>query len=79
MVPMKFDCFNICSLSGDNARTVFDEVATDCDPCSLWFVLLWSDGADNTREGHGPPFGDSVLVDEEDGIGSFDSVADALC
>ena len=79
MVLVKLDCFNVSCLSGDNAGIVFDEVATDCDPCSLGFLLLWSDCADNAREGDGPAFGDLVFVDEEDGVGALDSTTNALC
>ena len=79
MVPVEFDCFNVCSFSGDNARIVFDEVATDSDSCSFGVFFLWSDCAYDSREGDCPAFGDLVFVDEEDGVGSFDSVAHALC
>ena len=78
MVPMEFDCLCVCSLSGDNARVVEDEVATDCDPCLLGFFFLWAHGADNPWKGCCSAFGDLVFVDEEDGVGAFDSVPDAL-
>ena len=79
MIPMKFHGFNVCSFSGDNAWTIFDEVATDCDSGSFGIFLLRTDGAHNSREGDCSALGDLVLVDEEDGVGSFDSVANALC
>ena len=78
MVPMELDGFNVCSFSGDNARIVFDEVATDCDPCSFGVFLFWADGAYNTREGDGPALGHLVFVNEEDCVGSFDSVSNSL-
>ena len=47
VVPVELDSFNICSLSGDNAWMISDEVATDCDSGSFGFFLLRADGADN--------------------------------
>ena len=79
MFSVQFDCFNVSCFCGDNAWVISDEVTTHCDPCSLWFFFLWSDGADNSREGHGPALGDLVLVNEEDGVGAFDSIAKTLC
>ena len=46
--------------------------------CSFGFFLLWSDGAKCLWEGHNSACWDLVFVDEEDGIGSFDSAANAL-
>ena len=42
MVPVQLDCFNICSLNGDNARTVSDEVATHGDASNGWGFCLSS-------------------------------------
>ena len=78
MFPVKLDCFDASSVSGDNSWTISDEVTTDSDLCPFGFFLLWSDGADNAREGDCPALGDLVLVNEEDGVGSFDSVSNAL-
>ena len=79
MVPVKLDCFDISSVSSDNAWVISDEVATDGDSSPFWFFFLWSGGADNAREVDCPAFGHLVLVNEEDGVGSFDSVANAPC
>ena len=78
MVPVELDSFNVCSFSGDNAWTISDEVATDCDLCSLGFFLLRLHGADNLGAGDCSAFGHLMLVDEEHGVGSFDSIANAL-
>ena len=78
MVPMELDGFNVCSFSGDNAWTVFDEVATDCHSGSFGIFFFWADGANNLRTGHCSALGDLMLVDEEDCIGSFDSVSNSL-
>ena len=78
VVPMELDCFNVSCLSGDNTRAVCDEVATDCDPCSFGVFLFRADGANDPREGDCSALGDLVLVDEEDCVGSFDSVSNAL-
>ena len=79
MVPMELDGFNVCSFSGDNAWMIFDEVATDCDSGSFGIFLLRADGANNLWKGDCSALGNLVLVDEEDCVGSFDSVACALC
>ena len=79
MFSVQFDCFNVSCFCGNNAWTVSDEVATCGDAGSLWLILLRSDCADNSREGHGPALGDLVLVNEEDGVGAFDSIAKTLC
>ena len=78
MVPMELDGFNVCSFSGDNAWMIFDEVATDCDSGSFGVFFFRANGANNLREGDCPALGDLVLVDEEDCIGSFDSVSNSL-
>ena len=78
MVPMELDGFNVCSFSGDNAWTILDEVTTDCNSGSLGVFFFRADGANNLREGDCSALGDLVLVDEEDCIGSFDSVSNAL-
>ena len=78
MVPMEFDGFNVCSFGGDNAWTIFCEVATDCDPCSFEVFLFRADGANNLGEGDCSALGNLVLVDEEDCVGSFDSVSNPL-
>ena len=78
MVPMELDGFNVCSLSGDNAGVILDEVATDCNASSFGFIFLWADGADDSWEGDGPALGHLVFVNEEDCVGSFDSVSNSL-
>ena len=79
MVPVELDGFNISSLSGDNAWVISDEAATDCDLCSFGFFFLWANGANNSGKGDFSAFGNLMLVDEEDCVGSFDSVANSLC
>ena len=78
MVPMELDGFNVGSFSGDNAWVVLYEVATDCDPCSFWVFLFRADGANNSGEGDCSALRNLVLVDEEDCVGSFDSVSNSL-
>ena len=78
MVPVELDCFNVCSLGDDNTRTVGDEVATDCDAGPFGLFLLWLHGACHAREGNCPAFWHLVFVNEEDCVGSFDSVSNSL-
>ena len=78
MVPVELDGFNVGCFCGDNAWAVFDEVATHCDSGSFGIFFLRANGANNPREGDCPALGDLVLVDEEDCVGSFDSVSNAL-
>ena len=72
MVPVKLDCFNVCSFCGDNAWIVCDEVTTHCDSCSFGLFFLWSDCADDSREGDGSALWHLVFVDEEDSVCAFD-------
>ena len=78
MVPVELDGFNVCSLSGDNTWAILDEVTTDCNAGPFGFIFLWANGADNAGEGDGPALGHLVFVNEEDCVGAFDSVSDAL-
>ena len=78
MVPMELDGFNICSLCGDNAWVVFDEVATDCYSGSFGILFFWANGANNSRVGDCSALGNLVLVYEKDCVGSFDSVSNSL-
>ena len=78
MVPMELDGFNVCSFSGDSTWIVLDEVATDCDPYSFWVFLFRADGANNSGEGDCSALRNLVLVNEEDCVGSFDSVSNSL-
>ena len=78
MVPVELDCFNVCSLGSHNTRAVGDEVATDCDLCSFGVFLLRANGANNLWKGDCSAFGNLVFVDEEDCVGSFDSVSNTL-
>ena len=78
VVPMEFDGFNVCSFSSDNSRAVCDEVSTHCDSGSVGFIFLRANRADNARAGHSFVWGCLMLVNEEDCIGAFDSVANSL-
>ena len=61
-----------------SAANELGDLAQGVDPGSFGVFFLRADGANNPREGDCSAFGDLVLVDEEDCVGSFDSVSNPL-
>ena len=69
---MDLDSFEACGFGAYVSWIVGDEVAAGGDSCSILLFFFGTDGADGSGVGYGAAFRDAVLVDEEDGIGSFE-------
>ena len=60
---------------------IIDKIATDCEAGSFWFCFLWTIVDTDSSVGYilAPVLWNFVVIDEEDGLGSFDASADSLC
>ena len=75
---MDLDGFKAGCVGTNVSWVICDEVPARSDSCTLFFFLFRSHGADGAYISDGATLGDLVFVDEENGIGAFDSVTYAL-
>ena len=75
---MDLDCFKSCCVSADFSRVIGDEVSSGSDSCSVLLFFFGPDHADSVVIHGGSAFGDLMLMNKENGSGSFYSVSNTL-
>ena len=74
---MDLDCFKSGCVGTNVSWVIGDEVASRSYSYLLFFFFFRSYGADGVSIGDGATLWDLVFVNEENGIGTFDSVCNA--